>query len=198
MIDEISFGDFRPLGKQKKKKQIILCHTSREVGEYLASLEFRYYSNYNKIPNYLVDRTGKLYKFLEDEEYCKMFDIDNINRNSIVVCLENLGWLEKKPLSNEYINWIGNIYNGEVYQKKWRDYIFWQPYTSEQVNVLAQLCNKLLDKHKIPNFVVSHNTKLDNVEKICGIVSKSNFDTFFTDLNPSFDFENFEKKMNNG
>ena len=144
MIDIISYGKLKSCGKQKKKKQIILCHTSREVGEYLTSLEFRYSSGYGKIPNYLVDRSGKVYKLLDDEEYGKIFEVENINRNSIIICLENLGWLEKKPLSNDYINWIGNIY------------------------------------------------------KIRGIVSRSNFDTYHTDLNPSFDFENFQKKIKNG
>ena len=30
----IKYGNFKPTGKQKKKRQIILCHTSREVEEY--------------------------------------------------------------------------------------------------------------------------------------------------------------------
>jgi N-acetyl-anhydromuramyl-L-alanine amidase AmpD len=198
MIDIISYGKLKSCGKQKKKKQIILCHTSREVGEYLTSLEFRYSSGYGKIPNYLVDRSGKVYKLLDDEEYGKIFEVENINRNSIIICLENLGWLEKKPLSNDYINWIGNIYNGEIYQKKWRDYIFWQPYTEQQIDNTVELCKELLKTHKIPDFVVTHNTKLENVDRIRGIVSRSNFDTYHTDLNPSFDFENFQKKIKNG
>lgn len=195
MLNIENYGNFKTTGKQKKKKQIILCHTSREVGEYLTSLEFRYSSDYDKIPNYLVDRSGKIYKLLEDEEYGKMFDVENINRNSIIICLENLGWLEKKPLSNDYINWIGNIYSGEVYQKKWRDYIFWQPYTDQQFSSVVELCKKLLEKYKIPDYVVSHNTKIENVDKISGIVSRSNFDTLHTDLNPAFSFEEFKKKL---
>lgn len=197
-MDITIYGKFTPCGKQKVKKQIILSHTSREVGEYLTSLEFRYMSDYRKIPNYVVSRDGNIYKLLEDYEYGKIFDSENVNRNAIIVSIENLGWLEKKPLSNDYINWIGNIYNGEIYQKKWRDYIFWQPYTSQQINSTVELCKKLTEMHKIPEHVVSHNTKIENVEKICGIVTRSNFDTFYTDLNPSFDFNEFYKKLKNG
>ena len=53
MFERISYGDFKATGKQKKKKQIILCHTSREIGEYLTSLKFRVNGSYDKIPNYV-------------------------------------------------------------------------------------------------------------------------------------------------
>jgi hypothetical protein len=42
MTDIIKYGDFKPLGKQKKKHQIILTHTSRNMGEYLMMLKYRY------------------------------------------------------------------------------------------------------------------------------------------------------------
>lgn len=197
MVEFKKIEKFKSSGKQSKKKQIILCHTSREVSDYLTSLNFRYNSNYDKIPNYVVSREGKIFQLLSDIEYSKYFEIDNINRNGITVCMENLGWLEKKPLSNEYINWVGNIYNGQVYEKKWRDYIFWQPYTEIQVKATAELCSMISKNNKISDFVVSHNTKIEGAEKICGIVSKSNFDSSFTDVNPSFDFNMFEKILHN-
>jgi len=40
MLNIEKYGNFKTTGKQKKKKQIILCHTSREVEEYLTSLKF--------------------------------------------------------------------------------------------------------------------------------------------------------------
>lgn len=190
-----TYGNFIPNGEVKEKKQIILCHTSREVGEYLTSLEFRYMSNYNKIPHYVISRNGDIFRLLSDLSYSNIFDEEEINKNSIVIFLENLGWVEKKPLTSDYINWIGNIYSGEVHQKKWRDYIFWQPYTNEQVLSGVELCKKLLKKYEIPNYVVSHNTKMENVSKLNGIVSRSNFDTFHTDLSPAFNFDEFQKKL---
>ena len=48
MIDIIKYGDFKPLGKQKKKSQIILTHTSRNVENYLASLRYRHNGKYKK------------------------------------------------------------------------------------------------------------------------------------------------------
>jgi len=56
MLNIEQYGNFKTTGKQKKKKQIILCHTSREVEEYLTSLKVRYNSKYDKIPNYVITK----------------------------------------------------------------------------------------------------------------------------------------------
>jgi N-acetyl-anhydromuramyl-L-alanine amidase AmpD len=168
-----------------------LCHTSREVEEYLASLKYRYNSKYDKIPNYLITKNGTILQLLPNEGHSNFFTNDNVNRNSIIISLENLGWLEKKPLTTHYINWKGSIYNQQVYEKKWRDYFFWEPYTSIQVQKTAELCNNLIDEVKIKRQCIPHNTKIDGVENFEGIISRSNFDGKYTDLNPSFNFETF-------
>jgi len=198
MLNIEQYGNFKTTGKQKKKKQIILCHTSREVEEYLTSLKVRYNSKYDKIPNYIITKDGRILQLLPDEGYSNFFIESNINRNSIIVCLENLGWLEKKPLTNHYINWKGSIYHQEVYEKKWRDFFFWEPYSEEQVKSAAELCLHLTEILKIKKMCVGHNTKIDGVENFEGIVSKSNFDGRYTDLNPSFSFDTFNKLIHNG
>jgi len=197
MLNIEKYGNFKATGKQKKKKQIILCHTSREVEEYLASLNFRYAGRYDKIPNFVVTRRGKILQLLPENSNSNFFTEDNINRNSVIVSLENLGWLEKKPLSNHYINWKGSIYMEQVYEKKWRDFFFWQPYTTSQVEATAQLCNQLLDSLQIEKRCIGHNTKVEGVSNFEGVVSRSNFDATFTDLNPSFNFETFTKFFEN-
>ena len=198
MLNIEQYGNFKTTGKQKKKKQIILCHTSREVEEYLTSLKVRYNSKYDKIPNYIITKDGRILQLLPDEGHSNFFMESNINRNSIIVCLENLGWLEKKPLTNYYINWKGSIYNQEVYEKKWRDFFFWEPYSEEQVKSAAELCLHLTEILKIKKMCVGHNTKIEGVENFEGIVSKSNFDGRYTDLNPSFSFDTFNKLIHNG
>ena len=197
MLDIIKYGNFKSLGKQKKKRQIILCHTSREVEEYLASLKFRYNGNYDRIPNYVVTRAGKVLQLLGDSSYTNYFSEENVNRNAIIVSLENLGWLEKKPLTNYYINWKGSIYNQQVYERKWRDFFFWQPYTTSQIETTAELCNQLIESQSLERKFIGHNTKVDGVSRYGGIVSRSNFDSNYTDLNPSFNFEMFTKIIEN-
>jgi len=191
-------NDHNFLGKQKKKKQIILCHTSREVSDYLTSLGLRINNKYFKVPNFVIDRKGTILQLIPESAYSNFFDSINVNRNSIIIVLENLGWLEKKQLSNEYINWNGNIYNGKVYEKKWRDYSFWQPYTEEQIKSTVDICSYIIEKHKIKRNLIGHNTKVGGIENYEGIVTRSNFDTKFTDLNPSFDFEKFKKYIDDG
>jgi N-acetyl-anhydromuramyl-L-alanine amidase AmpD len=197
MVNFEKHGNFKSVGKYKQKTQIILCHTSREVEEYLASLKFRYNAKYDKIPNYVITREGKILQLLSDQGYGNFFDDHITNKLSIFVMLENLGWLEKKPLSNHYINWKGSIYNEQVYEKKWRDFYFWQPYTPQQIKMTAELCKHLTETLQIEKTCVGHNTKVDGIENFEGICSRSNYDSNYTDLNPSFNFETFIKFLEN-
>ena len=197
MIDIIKYGDFKPVGKQKKKHQIILTHTSRNINDYLQSLKFRFNGSFKRIPNYIITREGKVIQLLGNTEHSEYFKNPNINRNSIIVSLENLGWLQKEPLTDHYINWIGDIYKGNVFEKKWRDYFFWQPYTEEQIQYTSSLCKKLLKEMKIKPMIVEHNTKIAGIEKFVGVVSKSNFDTNYTDLSPAFNFNELLKNIEN-
>jgi len=197
MIDIIKYGEFKPVGKQKKKHQIILTHTSRNINDYLQSLKFRFNGDFKRIPNYIITREGKIIQLLGNTEHSEYFKDLNINRNSIIISLENLGWLQKEPLTDHYINWIGDIYKGNVFEKKWRDYFFWQPYTEKQVLSTNSLCDKLLKEMKIKPQIVEHNTKIVGVEKFVGVVSKSNFDTNYTDLSPAFNFNELLKNIEN-
>lgn len=197
MVKFEKYGNFESVGTQKEKKQIILCHTSREVQEYLASLQFRYNSKYDKIPNYVVARDGKALQLLDDTSYSNFFSDSQINKNSVIVCLENLGWLEKKPLTNYYINWKGSIYNQQVYEKKWRDFYFWHPYTDRQLETTAGLCKQIMKSLQIDKSCVGHNTKIEGIKKFEGISSRSNYDVIYTDLSPSFNFVNFIKLLEN-
>jgi N-acetyl-anhydromuramyl-L-alanine amidase AmpD len=196
-MEIIKYGEFKPVGKQKKKHQIILTHTSRNINDYLQSLKFRFNGGFKRVPNYIISREGKIIQLLGNTEHSEYFKDPNINRNSIIISLENLGWLQKEPLTDHYINWIGDIYKGNVFEKKWRDYFFWQPYTEEQIQYTSSLCKKLLKEMKIKPQIVEHNTKIVGIEKYVGIVSKSNFDMNYTDLSPAFNFNELLKNIEN-
>lgn len=196
MIDIIEKKIEHFVGIENNKTQIILTHTSRNVKEYLTSLKYRHNKKYNKVPHFIITREGKILQTLDTEKYSKFLNNIKYDRQSIIICLENLGWLEKEPLNNQYVNWIGDIYKGDVYEKKWRDYFFWQPYTETQIEYTAKLCKKISEKTGIPVEVVEHNTRINGVEKFRGITSKSNFDSVFTDLSPAFNFETFLKYLN--
>jgi hypothetical protein len=84
-----------------------------------------------------------------------------------------------------------------VFEKKWRDYFFWHPYTESQIENLGLLCKELFETVKIKPQVVEHNTKINGIEKYCGIVTKSNFGVDYTDVSPAFKFNEFLKKIEN-
>ena len=74
---------------------------------------------------------------------------------------------------------------------------FWQPYPEEQIILTSKLCVKLTKETNIPLKSVEHNTKINGIEKFEGIVTKSNFDSDFTDVSPAFNFEIFNKYLKN-
>jgi N-acetyl-anhydromuramyl-L-alanine amidase AmpD len=197
MVDVIKYGKFKSVGKQTKKTQIILTHTSRNINDYLQSLKFRFNGDFKRIPNYIITQEGKILQLLGNTEYSEYFKDLNVNRNSIIVSLENLGWLQKEPLTDHYINWIGDIYKGRVFEKKWRDYFFWQPYTEKQIENTGFLCKELFIQMKINPQITGNNTKINGVEKYKGLVSRSNFDVDFTDVSPAFNFDELLKYIEN-
>ena len=195
MVEIIKYGNFKPLGKQKKKSQIILTHTGRSIENYLASLSFRYNGKFNRIPNYVIGKNGQILQLLNNIEHTNYFKQPNTNRNGIIICLENLGWLEKQPLKNYYVNWIGDIYKGIPFERKWRDYFFWDKYTNSQYDSLVFLVKTLMSDLKIQKEISGHNTKINGVEMFKGIISRSNIDSNYTDVNPSFDFDKFRNML---
>jgi N-acetyl-anhydromuramyl-L-alanine amidase AmpD len=189
--------NFKPSGVNEIKTQIILTHTSRKIETYLLSLENRYNGCYDKIPNYIITKQGEILNLLSDFEYSNFLSKFNLNKNSIIVCLENLGWLNKEPLKDYYVNWIGDIYKGKVFERKWRDYHFWDPYTEIQLQKVYELCKELTKKMKIDFVFVGHNTKINGAEKIKGIITRSNLSINSTDLSPAFNFEVLTEKIEN-
>jgi N-acetyl-anhydromuramyl-L-alanine amidase AmpD len=185
------------VGTNQNKTQIILTHTSRDVEEYLTSLKYRMNGKFSRIPHYVVAKDGSVIQTLSEEQYSDFFYYSQINEQSIIVSLENLGWLEKVPLKDQYTNWIGNIYKGAPYEKKWRDYFLWEPYTEAQMLSTAELCIKIVNKHNIEKKSVGHNTLINGIENHGGIVSRSNYNNDFTDVSPAFNFDRFVNYIKN-
>jgi len=98
MVEINNIEGFNPVGRNKRKKQIILTHTSRDLRDYISSLKFRYNGNNKKLPHYLIGRDGVIYNIIPPETYSEYMDVASYNKSSIIICLENLGWLRKNPL----------------------------------------------------------------------------------------------------
>jgi len=183
------------MSEKNRLTRIILTNTKRVGEDYLKSLEFRNNGNYDRKPNYVIMKRGELIKTQEVGGNTNFFDEIKFNKNSIIVSLENLGWVNKNTLSSTYSNWLGTKID-KVYERKWRDKFFWDVYTDEQMKTLINLCLESCEEHKIQKKFIGHNTLLPNVEKFSGIISRSNFSSQETDVSPSFNFayllENFD------
>jgi len=182
--------------RKENKKQIILCHTSRPLIYYKNSLRYRLDGEYTKIPNYIIDKKGRVIKNFEQEYYSDFMGDVVIDKQSVIICLENLGWLKLNQFDKTYMNWIGDIYKGEVYQKRWRDHSFWSNYPDEQLESCAKLIVELCEELGIPINLVGHNVKLDNALKFEGVLTRSNYNEYWTDLSPSFNFEKLKTYIN--
>lgn len=197
MVDLSESIEFNFKGVNEKKRQIILTDTKRPYNYYINSLKYRYNKKNPYLPNYVINKSGETFQIMKPENYsCYMNDID-VDKNSIIVSLENLGWLNKNHLNNYYVNWIGDIYKEEVFEKKWRDRLYWDIYTETQIQSLVYLINILDKKFKLGFDCLGTNVRYDGVKNFKGIVSKSNFDFIYKDVNPSFDFKLLKKLMKN-
>ena len=182
----------------KNKKLIILCHTSRVGEDYLASLDFRNNGKYDRLPNYVILKDGTIVEKLVPNESSNFLNDEKLNNKSIIICLENLGWVNKNTLSTTYSNWLGNKITN-VHEKKWRNKFFWDKYSDEQLKSLVELCEILCEQFNIPKKFIGHNTKINGVEKFKGIINRSNLSEDYTDLSPAFNFvyllENFNDEQ---
>jgi len=181
--------EFNSLGENKRKKQIILAETKRNHKDYINSLRYRYNGKNPYLPNYVINKEGEIFKIMSPNKHSKFMCNEIVDKYSIIICMENYGWLKKNPLENSYVNWIGDIYKQKAYEKKWRDNFFWDPYNEKQMKSLSKLIVNLCDEFKIPKTCLGNNVKQDGVENFKGVVSKSNFDFSNKDVNPSFDFK---------
>ena len=197
MIQEISkLIDYKDLSQNDKKNQIILADTKRPYKNYIQSLINRYNKNNPYLPNYVVNKNGEIFMVSEPNKYSKYMGDESLDKNSIVIVLENLTWLKKIPIEQHHLNWIGDIYKEKVFEKKWREQFFWDSYSQKQIESLVLLTHVLCDDFNIKKQTTGTNVKIPGVENFNGITTKSNHISNCKDINPSFDFKKFEKLLN--
>jgi N-acetyl-anhydromuramyl-L-alanine amidase AmpD len=192
-----TYNEFKTVGVSNIKKQIILTDSKRGYKNYINSLIYRYNKKNLYLPHYLITKDGEVFQFIEPESYTNYMDNEDVNRFGIIISLENYNWLKKNPLEDTYVNWIGDIYKQKAYEKKWRDHFFWDPYTDVQLEKLSLLIAELCEKFNIPKKCLGNNVKHDDVEYFKGVVTRSNYDFIYKDVNPSFNFKRLEELLEN-
>jgi hypothetical protein len=110
MGNHYELTDFNPTGTSDKKTKIILTETKRDYKNYIMSLKYRYNKKNPYLPNYVITKEGDVYNIINPNQYSNYMVDEEVNKTSIIIALENLGWLKKNTLSDTYVNWIGDIY----------------------------------------------------------------------------------------
>lgn len=199
IIDDITYklpeSNYVPI--ECVKKQIVFGNTLNKDMKHVAGWLHRYNGIYKKTAAYTIDKDGQVFKHFDPKYYTRFFNNLDLDKKTIVILLENEGWLLKDDQNNQFITWIGDIYkqSNQVFEKRWRGYDHWIPYSEKQLESASILAKMLCNEFNIPKIAIGHNTKVDNLKEFSGIVYKSNIDRHFTDLSPAWDCERFKNKV---
>jgi hypothetical protein len=117
------------------KKQIVIGHTGNNNMSHFVKWTTRLNGKYNKTAPYTINSDGIVYQHYDPIYTSKMLGNIDLDNKSIIILLENDGWLIKDEEKNKFFNWVGNIYNKPdlVVEKRWRGYLHWAQYTKKQL-----------------------------------------------------------------
>ena len=182
---------------ESNKKRIVIGNSfTVDMNHYIGWVT-RLNGNFKRTTNYTIELNGNVHEHFSPKYYSNYLNDNKLDNTIISIILENEGWLNKDLFNeNKYINYVGHIYNREeVVEKRWRNFKFWAPYTDEQMESLTKLVKQLCNDFNIPLNVVSHNTGFKDANKYEGVLYRSNFEKYYTDISPTWDFTTFKNKI---
>jgi N-acetyl-anhydromuramyl-L-alanine amidase AmpD len=173
------------------KTQIIIGHSFQKEMLHYAGWIYRLNGKNKKTATFTITKEGIVYQHY-DPNYYSSFINNQQDKASISIVLENLGWFRKDAMIDRYVDWLGNSHkknNGEILNKRWRNYTYWDCYTEIQMNSLTELLTELSQKYNISKDFIGHNVFDENVDLFKGITFRSNYYQESTDVSPAFDME---------
>lgn len=196
-INDYYFSDETQIKKSRvKKKQLILLNTGCPIENHFTKITKRFNGKYTKIPTFTIDKSGNTYQHYDPSLYTEAIDNEDFNKQSIVIAIENVGWLEYDEKANQYEDWCGAPYQSDVIERQWRSKKHWASYTNDQYLALSDLINYLCIQYSIDKNFVGSNIIINRASKINGILTRSNFSKNHYDLTPAFDFEKLIELIN--
>lgn len=184
--------------EEYEKELIILASTNRLSNNYTTRLNYKENGNTKEWHTYTITRDGTIYEHYNPIYYSDFMMDEYIDKKSVSILLENMGHLYHNEDYNCYVNDLNEKFDkseDELYIKEWRGYEYYEPYTKEQYNATVFLCRSLCLELNINDDSIGHNAKEDHAKNYNGIITRSNLDVNYTDLNPSFDFRKFLKDL---
>ena len=193
---KLSEDNYTPEGTKKDKIVIGITNTTK-MNHYKGWIS-RFNGKYKKTAMFTITHNGIIHEHFSPNFFSDYMGKINLMENTITILLENEGWLNKDLTGkNKYINYVGHIYNRKdsIIEKNWRGQKYWAPFTKEQINATVILTSELCKRFNIPVKAISHNTNIDNANTYKGILYRSNFNKFYTDITPAWDCKDFKTKI---
>lgn len=180
---------------EHKKTKIVVGNTFSNHMNHYIGWQKRLNGFSKKTSSFTIDIDGNIYQHYDPKFYSSFVGVEDLDKQIISILIENQGYLIKNIDKNNYIDYVGNIYNGEVIEKKWRNNEYWATYNDHQIKSLIDLTKMLCNTFNIPLQVIEHNIKIDNINDYNGVLYKSNFSKRYTDLSPAWDYIKFKNKI---
>lgn len=188
------FNDSDHIQKSKtKKKQIVLINSLSTLEEHLIKIKTRYNGKYTNIPCFFVSKDGQIYQHFNSNYYSSLMNEQRVEKQVIIIALENVGWLYKDTLNGNFVTWKGSVYDGEVSEIPWRNKKYWAKYTDQQYSELVELINYLCIEHNITKEFVGNNVIIEKPNNYRGILNRSNYSKNYYDLSPAMDFKKLKE-----
>ena len=175
-----------------KKKQIILAGSLRGDNNHIKRLSKKDYGKTKSWCTFSISREGEIYQHYDPKYYTDFMGEKSVDKHSISIVLENMGALFYDDMTDTWLNWaMEECHETLLYEKNWKGSRYWEHYTDKQFDMTVKLCKYLCDEYNIVLDCIGFNVYKRGSENFEGIVTRSNFNIDYDDLNPSFDFKRF-------
>jgi len=180
-----------------KKTQIILAGSLRKASNRILRLKKKDFGLTKIWPMFTIRRDGKIFQHFDPNYHSDFMGNKEIDRKSISIVLENMGMLSFDYEKNKYLNWINEECDeSNVHEKLWKNNRYWETYTEEQFTSCVKLCVYLCRNYGVKQDCLGYYVHHEAALLYNGILTRSNYDSEYCDLNPSFDFKRFLKELN--
>jgi hypothetical protein len=184
--------------KEEHKKSLIILGSTNRLDNFYLKRQLKKDNGKSKNWNtYTITRNGIIYEHYNPIYYSEFIGDTIIDKKSVSILLENIGHLYYIDDNEIYVNDLNESIenNDNIFTKEWRGYKYYEQYSKDQYDATVYLCRSLCLELNINDDSIGHNAFDDNAKNYNGIISRSNLDVNFTDINPSFDFRKFLKDL---
>lgn len=178
------------------KNKIIIGISGRKDNFHIIRLKNSEYGNSKKWPTYSINREGLIFQHFNPEYYSNFTEIEEIDKNSISIVLENMGSLLMNE-NNQYVNWLNETCNPNmVVNKKMLGYSYWEKLSTKQLYTCSNLCKMLCEKFNIEKNVITFHYYNENMISFNGIATFSNFINETNNINPLLNLNKLQEMVN--